>query len=563
MPCDICEPGAEYLRDVELAALMRDLVDRELVVTLVLDCCHGGGVVRGTRGGMLPENAVVRGLRGVGSPRPLGSALASRKAELIEIWREEQGPGMVRTVRGVSARSWLPESRAYALLAACTQDELALELPFENGERHGVLTHGLLQTLRAQGAGLCCQELYERVLAGVHGQFPTQTPLFRGRPRRSFFGGETGSGRGRSAVTVMRLDPELGVLLNTGQSQDVQEGDRFAVTVGARKVLLEVRRVGATESWATTVLAKAPIAAIEPGVQATRAGCGPLRLRRGIALERRDLPAAAGQESALERVSRAFAQRAQGLVHLASSGEAADFRVAVNDSGDYEILDSEGRRLPNVRSLPSSGSGSAAKLVQQLEHLTRFRNIEQLRNPTPDPSIADAIELRFSGMDPSVSRLDLRAGEATTLLIVNQSSYSLNVVVLDLRPDASIAQICPKPGGFAFSTLSPQEWKSLQIKVSLPPEYREGDDVLKVFATRGAVSFRWLELPPLGLAGPPVVAKRGASKGPLEELFAMMGGHRPAKRKLTPSEFPEEEWITRQVTIHVQAAEPVSAPLAK
>ena len=63
--------------------------------------------------------------------------------------------------------------------------------------------------------------------------------------------------------------------------------------------------------------------------------------------------------------------------------------------------------------------------------------------------------------------------------------------------------------------------------------------------------------------GEVVVAKRGASKGPLEELFAMMGGHRPAKRKLTPSEFPEEEWITRQVTIHVQAAEPVSAPLAK
>ncbi len=68
----------------------------------------------------------------------------------------------------------------------------------------------------------------------------------------------------------------------------------------------------------------------------------------------------------------------------------------------------------------------------------------------------------------------------------------------------------------------------MQVRGLLSPKLQEGTDILKVIATRGATSFRWLELPPLKQLGP----------------FARGGW--------APSAFPEEEWITAQVEIRVR-----------
>jgi hypothetical protein len=46
VPCDI-NMGGKYLRDYELGALLENLVAKGLIVTLVLDCCHSGGALRG------------------------------------------------------------------------------------------------------------------------------------------------------------------------------------------------------------------------------------------------------------------------------------------------------------------------------------------------------------------------------------------------------------------------------------------------------------------------------------------------------------------------------------
>ena len=55
VPVDIGTGEGQYLRDLELAMLMKKMVDKGLVVTLVMDCCHSGGTVRG-------EYANIRGL---------------------------------------------------------------------------------------------------------------------------------------------------------------------------------------------------------------------------------------------------------------------------------------------------------------------------------------------------------------------------------------------------------------------------------------------------------------------------------------------------------------------
>ena len=42
VPLDIGQPDAQYLRDVELAYLIQQLVDKQVLLTVVFDSCHSG-----------------------------------------------------------------------------------------------------------------------------------------------------------------------------------------------------------------------------------------------------------------------------------------------------------------------------------------------------------------------------------------------------------------------------------------------------------------------------------------------------------------------------------------
>ncbi|MFM6397620.1 MAG: caspase family protein, partial [Planktothrix sp.] len=46
VPTDIGNSEARYLRDLELAKLLQDMVEKGLVVTVALDSCHSGGAAR-------------------------------------------------------------------------------------------------------------------------------------------------------------------------------------------------------------------------------------------------------------------------------------------------------------------------------------------------------------------------------------------------------------------------------------------------------------------------------------------------------------------------------------
>ena len=50
VPTDIGNSEARYLRDIEIAHLLKKMVDKGLVVTMILDSCHSGGATRGNVG---------------------------------------------------------------------------------------------------------------------------------------------------------------------------------------------------------------------------------------------------------------------------------------------------------------------------------------------------------------------------------------------------------------------------------------------------------------------------------------------------------------------------------
>jgi hypothetical protein len=72
VPTDIGDSEARYLRDVELAALLKRMVDKGLIVTVVLDSCHSGGMTRGS------ADVAIRGISSIDTtPRQPESLVAS------------------------------------------------------------------------------------------------------------------------------------------------------------------------------------------------------------------------------------------------------------------------------------------------------------------------------------------------------------------------------------------------------------------------------------------------------------------------------------------------------
>src|SRR5205085_3979424 len=146
VPTDIGDSEARYLRDVEIAHLVRAMTDKGLLVTLVFDSCHSGGATRGGTPG-----AAVRGIAGIDRTPPPTDSLVGTIEELELTWRAAPP----EATRGAQlGAGWFPQLPGSVLLAACRANELANEFPFEGTESNGALTYWLLDSLRRLGRTL-------------------------------------------------------------------------------------------------------------------------------------------------------------------------------------------------------------------------------------------------------------------------------------------------------------------------------------------------------------------------------------------------------------------------
>lgn len=593
VPTDIGKPDGQYLRDLELGQILKEMVDKGLVVTLVLDSCHSGGSTRG-------DDSDIRGMDVVDTtPRPTESLVASAE-KLAQTWQ---------TLTGGSTRSlssgWLPESRDYVLLAACRPTESAYESVFnqETRERNGALTYWLLDSLRQLSSGLTYKDLHDRINAKVNTQFPQQTPMLIGEGNRIVLGSEYA--KIQYTVPVLQVDLATnpnGICIETGQVAGLRKGAEFAIyPQGIREFKPENRlavatitELGATQSWCELK----PLPGKEPvkqGDQAvlTSASTNLVRKVRLLSLEEaqtdnelladklsaRKLPQEVYrlQENAFQNVNNAL-EVGKGWIELVPDAdkdgnkEAAHYFVAINKNGEYEICDRTGTPFANMRPPVKVGEkDAAANLVKRLVHLAKYHASEALDNFDKSNPLIGKLTVEWIGklkdydpVDPippesELETLDaadnptITAGEWIFLRIRNDYSRELNVAVLDLGSDWSITQAYPQQEGNRFITIDPQQQEIIPFRLSLADGYEEGADIAKVFATVGSPNFRWLELPPLDQ---PLATKSISTKGsdPLEDLLAAINDENPKERKLNPAAYPSREWTTKQVKVNVKKA---------
>jgi Caspase domain len=573
VPMDIANSNSRYLRDVELAALLKKMVDKELVVTVVLDSCHSGGTTRG--------DTEIRGLEGEPdqTSRPTDSLVASRE-ELIQNWRELTGG----TTRKAHTGDWLPESNEYVLLAACRPSEYAYEHAFNGKERNGALTYWLLDTLNNRSSDLTYQLLYDRIYAKVQSQFQTQTPMLFGKGERQVFG--SSDGELHYTVNVIKVNTTRNqVLLNAGKAQGIGKGARFAIYPPGTTDFTKNKPLAIAE--VTAIISEAEAEAnIEPDsfdYDEIPEGSPAIMLSPPIALVRRirlfDKPedqvnqglspeVAKIQSQALQAVQTAIPRVGKGWVELASEDEAEHYQIAINADGEYEICDPSGTPLPNLRPpLKVSDIDAAESVILRLVHLTKYQAAQELDNSATNKLLVQLTDEHKQPLaDPT--KQTLRDGEPTYLYLKNESNQVLNVVVLNLQSNWAITQFDILQDGSDFVPFNPGQEELIDLDFVLPDGCKEGKEILKVFATAKPAKFRWLELPSLDQ---PIQTKkaaiekyyddydentpRGSGSDPLDKLLQAVGAdidEAPPTREARVRG-SNRGWMTKTVTITVTA----------
>ncbi|KAH7157713.1 hypothetical protein B0J13DRAFT_177350 [Dactylonectria estremocensis] len=124
-----------------MGVLLQVMVDAGLVVTVVLDCCHSGGAIRGDDD---PEHGETQGIP--------------------EIYKSDPKLDLPMTIDSIvhlgRQPSWMHAPQGFVVLAACQELQTAMT---ETDNTHGILTYWLLQILRNSPVDFSSQALYERI----------------------------------------------------------------------------------------------------------------------------------------------------------------------------------------------------------------------------------------------------------------------------------------------------------------------------------------------------------------------------------------------------------------
>ncbi|MEG4070380.1 caspase family protein [Microcoleus sp. Pol11C2] len=574
VPCDIGQPNSRYLRDLEFAKLLEEMVAKELVVTLVLDSCHSGGATKDIE---TDDWNVRRGDFIDMMERPTDSLVAPLQ-ELAQNWQiSTEYSRNITVVNGL-----LPEPKGYTLIAACRDHEFAYEKVFEGTERNGALTYYLLKALRKHGTNIPVKDLYEHISNLVRNDFKRQTPMLIGETNRTFLGGQ-------SVVTsrnapVMKVDiPKNRVQIQMGEANGLKKGAEFEIfrfwtrsfeNSDNRIATVKVVEVGASDCWAEVTMLhnefitrelhpKLREGIIEIGSPAVYLSPGLKQIRKIRILLPSPLPQIPGVNVAQLPISLQNTKKdveGHRWIEFCSEDEKdenVDYFVSLNLEGEYWILDSNKKPVKNLLfPIKLDEPEATERLIHRLIHIARYESILELDNEDGSAPLNGKLKvevIKYVKRQEVVLNADsqvpvLESGEKITLRIYNESKQVLNISALILQADFSIVKFYPK--GLGGEPVYPESSKETKFNMELPENYQEGVDVIKVFATVDTTNFELLELPPLDQPRPGIGDK--ISTTALGELLSAVVDEDNPQRNIRVVTDASEEWTTEKVEVVVK-----------
>lgn len=417
----------------EVDAAVRRLADVTPNVTVVLDCCHAGGLVRRPGGRTLVPRSVQF------DPRDLPVDDAMVKAEVAR----------------ASGRS----NRSVVRVSACQSEDLAYEIVDDDGDIGGLLTSALVAVLRTSPRTPWIG-LLPRIRASV-GRVMPQRPDVEGPVRRvPFTLGEVPW----SEVYPLALLP-AGVAVASGRLLGLREGDTLQVatpwepTLPASMVIGTV--IGLVGDDAVLDLSVADVADL-PGLVAV-----PVRTAARDRVEVHARGRTAGWiEQALRERPR-LSTRSHDGPPVATIGEAAD---------GIDVADGTGRPVRPRCPKTAEGARQVAGVCEVLAAAERLRTLVN-RCPGVGPGIAVTWSLlgRSPG-DPDrlLAAPDrIEADDVIRVRVENHTPDRLRLWLLDIGMSGRITLVSnDRPSGQVLRPAGEAGcvWRSAPVRIAWPPD---------------------------------------------------------------------------------------------
>ncbi|NEP77161.1 MAG: caspase family protein [Okeania sp. SIO3B3] len=428
VPTDIGQENSQYLRDLEFAKLLQEMVNKGLIVTLVLDSCYSGGATREREDDRVRAGGFIDM-----APRQTDS-LVSPIQQLEENWKNSTANSRNITV----ANGLLPEPKGYTLIAACRDNEFAYEDVFEGTERNGALTYFLLKALREFGKELSTEELFNRISNLIHNWQEKQTPMLIGETKRSFFGSQFVVSS--PTPTVMDVDiAKNRVKIQVGQANSFKKGAEFEILKFRTRdfqdsknkiATVKIVELGASDSWAEvtelhnirSINNDLKAGMIEIGSPAVFLSPGVKQIRKFALILPDPLPEISGVNVALlPNIIQAKKEQITGHRWIAICSETdkdVDYFVSLNAAGEYWILDAEKEPIKNIIfPIKADELEASQKLINRLIHLAKYQSILDLENDVFAPAINGKLKVELGNKT--------KHGDFVPLEINNSNLYEL------------------------------------------------------------------------------------------------------------------------------------------
>ncbi|KAJ8058425.1 hypothetical protein OCU04_012614 [Sclerotinia nivalis] len=532
--------GVRYLRGSELTQLLSNMVDKKLTVTLVLDCCQSGGVMR--------NDSSIRFLE----YDPLVDAAypSSHLQYLNPAYRH------ISTYYDT-----LRNPNGYTIITASGPHEKAQERDFSKNEQyHGALSYFLLKAWRESGGPRAKQQLiYEYLSTRVRNTCLGQNPMCYGANNQGFFGGVL-TEINQTSILVVRK-PDKSIQLQAGHIHGICDGDQFSLypfgdinpesrepiiakvihvrTLVSDLKLLNIAFTQVRTGWVATPLTR-------------------LSLRKFPIQIQLDAPYLVDWETARkEHQSLNIIDKSQ------TPKQPPSFLVIQNNENGYDIKDESSTviKQPNTT---HHKRGNPSHILDIIEHIARFKLVSNMVNEVlagPTNSFRESFNIKTTNsagnscpecsqtgwFQPTSSHrecvIEVEDGDRIHLHVQNKGDYDLYVYILSLGPLWEIENALHANHAVIRAPRKPLEesnnsndWKK-RLKIRTPDIIKQRgqnqhEEVIKVFLTTRLTSFASLELPELGKS---------------------LKGVRPNTNRAIGGDGPPEDWAAVNFRIRVSS----------
>lgn len=493
--------GLRYLHGRVLAKRIRTMVQQGLHVTLALDCCSSGSVLR-----LDDEDDDAR--------------YADWDDSIDEAFPSDEDDDGVHDVvlvedayrDGSMTPSWIVNPSGYTVVTACMPHEIAKRTA---DLLHGRLSYFLLAAFKDPSIGPLANfsDIYSYVRARFRGEYPRQHPMWYGSGSRAFFG----EGMAISAAPFLVFKRPSAVpgekpliMLDGGRAHGISEGDQFDVYIQGReekKVDAAVIQIGPLVSV---------LGLVDPGrlqdIDAPLAA----RARTWSALKQFPIRL----DSALSKTDE-WADVLARRPWLSFTGtEPCDFEIRRHtEQNKYSILDAKGQPLQGAE----SAFVGAGEVVRAAENLAKFMLVKHLHNNDAASTFAghgQEFSILLCAKDKDGvhkyqpgETVSIRQGQKLQLSMENLSADILYVHALDLGPRWNVCNLLQGdgiplyPANFERPHFEVgKRLKNNRFTMVVPSDLvergvRECTDTLKIMVTKYHTSFEPLLLPILGRGG--------------------------------------------------------------